>query len=198
MARFHFDWLRRRQTAATGLLRHVLGAWTGDDPRSLRFRTGPHGKPELPGGPVFNLSHSGEWWLLGIADGGRLGVDVEVHRPLADLAALARSTFHPDEADEVLAHPDAAARERAFFRVWARKEAFIKAVGLGLSYPLDAFRVSSAEGVAHALRVIDDPAESPAAWSLRPVGWAPGLSAAIAWDRRNAGLRWCEVAAAPA
>lgn len=193
MARFHFDWLRRRQMVATGLLRHVLGTIVGADPRALRFGRGPHGKPELEGGVVFNLSHSGEWWLLGVADEGRLGVDVEVHRPLAELASLARSTFHPDEAAEVLAHPTPDDRLHAFFRVWARKEAFIKAVGMGLAYPLTGFRVSSAPDADPVLRAIDDPAESVAEWSLRPVSWAPGLAAAIAWDRADVRIDWREI-----
>lgn len=193
VARFHFDHLRRRQEVATGLLRLVLGRLTGRPPDSLRFETGEYGKPALPGGPAFNLSHSGDWWLLGVATEGRLGVDVEVHRPLPDLDSLARTTFRADEAAEVLGQGAGEERHRAFFRVWSRKEAFIKAVGLGLSYPLDRFRVASDDHAGAALRAIDDPAETPGAWTLRSVSWAPDLSAAVAWDRPDARLQWCSL-----
>lgn len=189
VARFRFPALRRRHEVALGLLRTTLAGFVGADPAALRFELGEHGKPSLPGGPSFNLSHSGDWWLLGIADGGRVGVDVEVHRPLTDLAEVARTTFHPAEADEVLAR-EGAARQAAFFRVWSRKEAFIKAVGLGLSYPLRGFRVSASDDPAQELLAVDDPAEDAGRWHLQSVPWAPDLAAAVAWDRPGARVVW--------
>lgn len=193
IARLRFDQLRRRQEVATGLLRLVLGGFLDRDPRALRFHIGEHGKPALPDAPSFNLSHSGSTWLLGVAPEGRLGVDVEVHRPISDLESVARTTFHPSEAAEVVGR-DGEARTRAFFRVWARKEAFIKAIGMGLSYPLDAFRVASDDRATGALLEIDDPHEGVEDWSLESVAWAPDLSAAIAWDRPGGGHRWRSVA----
>lgn len=191
VARFKFPHLRERQEVATGLLRFALGRLLDTDPRALRFEVGEYGKPALLDGPVFNLSHSGDWWLLGVAPDGRLGVDVEAHRTLADLESVARSTFQRDEAAEVTGHADPAERHRAFFRVWSRKEAFIKAVGMGLSYPLEGFRVASDARAGGALCAVDDPAEAVDRWTLRSVGWAPELSAAVAWDRPDAEVRWC-------
>lgn len=188
-ARFRFERHRRRFEVATGLLRTAIGALMGRPPDRVVFEVGAHGKPYVVGGPAFNQSHSGEWWLLGWSDQGRVGVDVEVHRALNDLPAMARHTFHPSEAEAVLS-VRGESRRRAFFRVWTRKEAFIKALGLGLAYPLDRFVVDHEVEPGSVLLVVDDPGESTAGWSLRSVGWTEGLSAAVAWDRPEGRLRW--------
>lgn len=188
--RFRFPHLQRRHAAAAGLLRMVLARIVGRDPADLRFEVGAHGKPHLPGGPAFNQSHSGEWWLLGVALDGRVGVDVEVHRPLRDLADLARNTFHPAEADEVLSQPSLDEQTRAFFRVWSRKEAFIKAVGLGLSYPLAGFRVSARAEASREILAIDDPRDDVDGWCMRSVPWDSALAAAVSWDRPRGRVTW--------
>lgn len=189
-ARFRFERDRRRHRTSTGLLRLLLGQMTGADPAALEFLRGPHGKPALAGGPSFSVSHSGEWWFCGTALEGRVGVDVEVHRPLRDLSALARDTFHLDEADAVLSRSAEAARQDAFFRVWSRKEAFIKAVGLGLAYPLDGFVVSADDRPPRALLEVSDPDDHADHWHMESVAWEAGLAAAVAWDRPGGRLRW--------
>ena len=155
--RFRFDHLRRRHVVSWGLLRLVLADITGDAPETLRFTRNAHGKPRLdPGpdhassqaldrppsfrGPSFNLAHSDEHLLIGVAREGRLGVDLEAHRDLSDLEKLARRFFASEESDSLLSLPSTD-RVRAFFRIWARKEAFVKAVGGGLSVPLRSFAV---------------------------------------------------------
>jgi 4'-phosphopantetheinyl transferase len=187
--RFRFERHARRQRVATVLLRGALGSLTGRDPASLEFRVGEHGKPSVPGGPPFNVSHSGDWWLFGWADEGRVGVDVEVRRELSDLEAVAARSFHPDEFDRVMAR-SGAERTAAFFRVWSRKEAFIKAVGMGLAYPLEGFVVSDEPDPAAGLLAVRDPAESVGDWMLRPVEWSTELGAAVAWDRPGGAVRW--------
>jgi 4'-phosphopantetheinyl transferase len=189
-ARFHFDRDRRRHRTSTGLLRILLGRLRTADPADLVFQVGPHGKPELPEGPSFNVSHSGEWWFCGVALDGRVGVDVEVHRPLADLVDLARATFHADEAGDVLARPSDSSRRDAFFRVWSRKEAFIKAVGMGLAYPLDGFVVSAEDQPDRVLIEVADPDHRAGGWHMESVTWEPGLAAAVAWDRPGARVEW--------
>ena len=130
---------------------------------------------------------------MGWADGGRVGVDVEVERDLPDMEAVARRSFHPDEFGRVMAE-EGAERTAAFFRVWSRKEAFIKAVGLGLAYPLDGFVVSAEASPATTLLVVDDPAEPSDGWLLRSVAWEAGLGAAVAWDRPEGRIRWRSLA----
>src|SRR5690606_29615680 len=101
-------------------------------PREIRFTVSELGKLSLPGGPSFNISHSGNFILVALAPEGRLGVDVEAVRPLRDLLGLARTSFAYDELCTVATLPDAH-RLRPFFRIWARKEAVLKALGLGLT-----------------------------------------------------------------
>ncbi len=189
-ARFHFERDRLRHQTSTGLLRHLLGTLLERDPAGLVFETGPHGKPALAGGPAFNVSHSGNWWFCGVALDGRVGVDVEVHRPLDDLAHLARTTFHADETARVLAGPTDEARQAAFFRVWSRKEAFIKAVGKGLAYPLIGFIVSVEPQPDRVLIEVSDPDDDARRWQMESVTWEPGLAAAVAWDRPGAQVVW--------
>jgi len=128
---------RLRFTAARGLLRRLLGWYLQTPPQKIRFAYGPQGRPELadpaPGaGLRFNLSHSGEIVLIAFARDRAVGVDVEALRAPVDEAALARRYFRPEESARLAALPEAQ-RRREFFRMWTRKEALLKAKGLGVS-----------------------------------------------------------------
>lgn len=156
--RFRFEDLRRRFVVARGMLRAQLAGRIGADPGDIRFVYGEHGKPRLPdlagGAPYplrFNLSHSGGLGLLGFSQGLQIGVDIEAVRPLQDRDALVRRFFSAAERAEYDSLPEIL-RERAFFDGWARKEAFIKGVGRGLSLPLASFDVSLRSGDTDALR----------------------------------------------
>jgi 4'-phosphopantetheinyl transferase len=145
-ARFHFDRDRRRFESGRGLLRHLMGRYTGTDPAALCFAYGPQGKPSLTGeaGPTrveFNLSHSSGWALLGVTRGRAIGVDLKAARHVPELEDIARRTFAPAEANQVL-HLPPVQRTEWFYACWTRKEAFVKAVGGGLSVALDRFEVS--------------------------------------------------------
>lgn len=140
--RFRFARDRRRFVVRRARLRETLARVTGTRPARLRFVTGPFGKPELLGGPPFSLSHSNERWLLAVGD-RPLGVDCEWIDPDLDWRPIARSLFRADEC-AALEYAGAS----GFFACWARKEAFVKALGHGLSYPLDAFAVSVGDEAA--------------------------------------------------
>ena len=139
-ARFRFDRDRRRFLVRRGRLREVLGRATGVAPARLAFTTGSHGKPALPDGPCFSLSHSGERMMLVLADRA-VGCDIERIDDAVEWAPLAERLFAAGERRALAALPEADGR-RGFFECWARKEAFVKALGLGLSYPLEAFEVA--------------------------------------------------------
>jgi 4'-phosphopantetheinyl transferase len=139
--RFRFARDRRRFVVRRGQLRERLAAHLGVRPEALAFREGPFGKPELVDYDLsFSLSHSQERMLLAIGDAA-LGCDVEWIDPDLDWKPLADNLFATEERD-ALAQLSAVAARRGFFACWARKEAFVKAIGQGLSYPLDAFAVS--------------------------------------------------------
>jgi len=133
LARFRRPADAARYLAAHALTRLVLAGAVGRGAGELAFdrtcRCGEqHGKPTLPGGPGFSLTHAGD--LVGVAvHEGPVGLDVERARPLSDLAAMAAHVRSPAETV-----PD----DAAFFTLWTRKEALLKATGEGLSAPMDA------------------------------------------------------------
>ena len=196
-ARFHFERDRRRFAAARGILRAILGRYLGLDPSALGFAYGHHGKPALASpsaGPRFNVSHSGGLALLAFAAEHEVGVDVEQERPVPEMDSIRERNFSARENAELGVLPEAE-RGRAFFRCWTRKEAFIKAIGDGLSYPLDAFDVTVAPGEpARLLRVGGDP-DAARRFHLEGLEPAHGFAAALAvWGRptRVACFRWDE------
>jgi len=118
-------------------------------PLAWRFTAGAHGKPELASGQAvdvsFNLSHCRGLVAVVVAAGVDVGIDVESpeRHPFDDMS-IARAHFTPAEQDHLLAIGDDAGRRRAFLELWTAKEAFIKAMGEGLSMPLDSFGVDLA------------------------------------------------------
>jgi 4'-phosphopantetheinyl transferase len=178
-ARFRFEIHRRRFIVARGLLRQALSAYLGTAPRDIRFSYGAKGKPALLGNPFqFNVSHSEEMAVYAFALRMPLGVDVEHVRPMDDLKAIAQRFFSPGEWAVIEAmRPDQ--QVDAFFRCWTRKEAYIKATGDGLSYPLDKFDVS-VNGRAKMLSIEDDAAEA-SQWSMHDIALPAGYFGALAF-----------------
>jgi 4'-phosphopantetheinyl transferase len=157
---------RRRFVAAHAGLRLLLAAAVEVPAKDLRFTTNDTGKPALPGQPIeFNLSHSGEFVLIALASGTPVGIDVEEVRTLPDRDAIIRRFMHPQEAADMAGLPGTAA-DLAFFRCWVRKEAIIKALGLGMSLPLDRYRVSCEPGAAARLLMLCPPYPVAERWSL--------------------------------
>ena len=181
--RFLGEHLRSAYVAAHGALRILLGRYAGIAPRDVRLTCGAQGKPALapPAGVGFNLSHSGHLATFAFALDCELGIDVEHERPVADLQAIAARFFSPDEALELSGVHPAAERERAFFRCWTRKEAYVKAVGTGLSTPLDSFRVTLRTGEPPRLMGVGGDRRGLEDWNLHALAPAPGYVAALAY-----------------
>jgi len=177
--RFYFPHLRAYYTLVRGALRILLGGVSGREPAKLEFAYAQHGKPYLPGSEVqFNVSHSGALGLIALARGRRIGVDVERIRNMDDSEAIARRFFAPAEVAEYLSLP-ADQRPAAFYSCWTRKEAFIKAVGDGLSFPLHQFTVSLKPGnPARVLTVENDP-KAARRWQLVALDPGEGYAAAL-------------------
>ncbi|MFO0725093.1 MAG: 4'-phosphopantetheinyl transferase superfamily protein [Myxococcota bacterium] len=160
--RFVFPRDQRRFTVARASLRKALAARLGTTPEALAFHYEEHGKPRLKGDAlIFNLSHSGERAVIAISSGPRVGVDIEAARPEVDIHGLAEYTYSPAEFASFLSLPESL-RRAGFFRCWTSKEAFVKTLGLGFSFPLRDFDVEV------------DPRRPAAILALR----APGLSRA--------------------
>ncbi len=130
--RFVFERDRRLYLHAHARLREVLSARTGLPPHLLAYDIGPHGKPSLAGrGCAFNMSHSGALAWIVVADGGHIGVDVEMRRAMADADDLAARLYTAAER-ATIARAGREARDLAFLTCWTRKEACLKALGVGL------------------------------------------------------------------
>ena len=146
--RFRFERDRVRFIAARGILRRCLGVFLETAPDRVRFRYTEYGKPSLSAEfssarLKFNISHSGSSVLLGFSIGRELGVDIEEVRPDFATGEIAERYFSSLEVETLRSLPKSVQAE-AFFNCWTRKEAYIKAIGEGLSCPLDTFDVTLA------------------------------------------------------
>ena len=176
-----------------GALRRILAGVLEVAPLAVPILEGAHGKPRLASGhspprrlPAvgFNMSHSGERFVVAVAFGMEPGVDVERIRPRRSLARLTRRFFSPAEQRAVASAPDPL---DAFYRVWARKEAVIKADGRGVSIGLDRFDVTAGNPPALLEARWEGAAPDEAShWSLHSLKSGPGHAAALAVRSRAA------------
>lgn len=141
---FFFSKDRQTFLVCRGLLRFLTGKYLNIDASRIEFRYNRYGKPEIAdrtfGDFFFNLSHSGDFGLLAFRQNFPIGVDLESIKKI-DYQTLSRNVFSTIEQIEFNSVPDNL-KSIAFFRGWTRKEAFIKAIGKGLSFPLQDFSVS--------------------------------------------------------
>jgi 4'-phosphopantetheinyl transferase len=182
--RFRFERDAGRWAQARGALRVVLALYTGLAAGDIVFDYGPFGKPALsaPGAELsFNVTHTGPVALVAVG-GGRamIGIDAEIVHYDVEWAALSRRFFAPAEADDLRCVPDSQ-QLGAFFACWTRKEALVKAMGVGLAMPLDAFRVSVLPNQPPAVLTVDRQPDAPTRWHLVDLGDAT-LAAALAVD----------------
>lgn len=189
--RFHFERDRRAFTVSRGFLRHVLGRYLTARPEDLRFAYGPYGKPALndehkQSSLRFNMSHSRGVGLVAVTDTKELGVDVEYIRPDFASEAIARRFFSSREVSAFNALSNEL-RVAAFFRCWTRKEAYIKAIGLGLSQPLDGFDVTLAPEAPPALLRTDEGDASR--WSLSDIDVGSDYAAALVVEGQISEIR---------
>lgn len=199
--RFRFDRHCRRYIVGRGVLRTLLGHYLDRDPRQVSFRYGPNEKPYLaepaPGPDAahrleFNLSNSDDLAVVAFTRGEEVGADVEKLRPLPDALDIAERFFSAGER-RVLAKVPREEREQAFFRAWTRKEAYLKAVGTGITVPLDRFDVSLAPQDPPRILAMEGDEEKGARWSLFHLEPAESYLGAVAiqgdgWQLR--GWRW--------
>ncbi len=140
--RFRFEVDRERFIIAHGVLRTLLGERLSEDPARIIFSRGPYGKPYLPGSELrFNLSDTKDAMLVGITKGGEIGVDIESMQRRVDHFAVSEHYFTPEEIESIAIAPDS---KRRFLEFWTRKEAVLKASGVGIMDDLKVLRVDAA------------------------------------------------------
>ncbi len=181
-ARFRFDHLRRSFVLARGALRTLLGGYLQTSPVSIEFEYGSKGKPALvaPAPIHFNASHSGGLAVFAFTCGCEIGVDVEKIRPIEEMRNIADHFFCPEEAAELMSLA-AEQREYAFFLCWTRKEAYIKALGDGLSAPLNRFRVTMQPNQPARFLHLQGDANAARDWTLHDLHLVSDYAAALAY-----------------
>lgn len=176
-ARFKFEKDRRLYTGAHAALRSILAGYLNVALADLQFETGPRGKPRLAltfteDKLEFNLSHSHEVALIAVTREREIGVDVERIREDFGFAEVAKRYFTAKEVSAIEALPEDL-RRRAFYQCWTSKEAFLKAMGVGLSGELDEVEiVLDGDGPVEVKSTL-------AQWSLRELNPCAGYVGAV-------------------
>jgi 4'-phosphopantetheinyl transferase len=183
--KFRFTKHRRHYIVARASLRRLLAERLRIAPRAVELVETEYGKPRLS--PVhgsvhldFNLSHSGALALYAFTSGRAVGIDVELIREVPDIDDLAACFFSPSESASLQALP-LARRSLAFLACWTRKEAFIKALGQGLSCPLDGFDVTIDPDAPARITRIEAGIGSVANWTMQAFTPNPCYIAAVAY-----------------
>ena len=178
--RFHFDVHRHHFIVGRGLLRWLNGRYLSISPQDIQFSYGAFDKPTLVTEPAlqFNVSHSHEGLLVALVWETAVGVDIEHIRSMDGMDDIARRYFSPVESAAYLSVADSE-KPDVFFNCWTRKEAFIKAVGEGLAFPLDEFEVSLLSGEPARLLKVRGSEQEAARWWMRSFDPFAGYRAAL-------------------
>ncbi len=179
---------RERYVVAHGILRQLLGQYLGVGPAELVFEAGEFGKPALVLGAElpsvsFNMAHSGDVILYAVTNRRRVGIDVEAVRSGRDLMELAVSQFSGDEV-EALRVLEPTERVAAFYRCWTLKEAYLKARGEGLGFPLKQFSVTFGNQESMGVRWASDDPQVAERWSVFGLAPMTGYAGALVVEGR--------------
>jgi len=190
--RFLFDEHRHRFTVGRAQLRRILGNYIDVAPEQVDFQYTNLGKPYFAEGVTdphleFNFTNSSDCALLAITYRTELGIDVERIREMTDMEGLARRYFAQPEIDVIVREPSEVRRQEYFFRCWTRKEAFLKAIGKGLTFPLGDVCVSVVDGDPVRIQWIKDREDETSRWELTHIMPSEGYVGALA--RRSTGER---------
>ena len=182
--RFKFDRHRRRFVVRRSVLRALLQRYLDIPAKRISYQTGEYGKPVVSpdasaSGVHFSTSHSEDMGVILVSDLPQSGVDVEYLHRVRDAAALADSLFCEQEHRMIQAEPEAN-RQQVFLNIWTGKEAYLKALGLGLSVPVDSFCVEGASGSDPGLRWDQNRPDTADEWRFRRADIGPDHVATIA------------------
>lgn len=191
---------RKLRMVARAALRLIVSRYLGVPVHEVDFASEPQGKPYLCSPAIdapltFNIAHSGSLALIALARSRRIGVDVELARSRFDHAALARRVCSPQERQWIESLPDRAQRA-AFLVCWTCKEAYGKAIGKGLRFPLTGLTVSirSIDG-SPTLALLEGSAVEAHRWRLHSWSPVPNYFAALVaegqdWHVRCLAWNW--------
>jgi len=191
--RFHFRRDAMRWIVARGTLRGILAAYLQTEPAAVAFSYSEKGKPTLAerlgrDDLQFSVSHSADLAAFALAVEAPVGVDVERLRDVDDMEGVAERTFSARECTALRDLPRRL-RSEGFFNCWTRKEAYVKALGAGLSYPLERFSVSIAPGAPARLESVEDAPAHVRTWTMEALPLRTGFAGAVAVGRPGVRVR---------
>jgi 4'-phosphopantetheinyl transferase len=190
--RYRFERDRQRFVARRGLLRQMAGHYLNTRAAQIDFVYSKMGKPSFKEQSLkFNLSHSGDYGLYAFAQERELGVDIEKIRNIDDVSLIAKNFFSVGEND-ALSNLFDDKKDPAFYHVWTQKEAFIKALGKGLSFPLTNFDVAVDPIQPGGLLAVRDETIEVDDWHMQTFIPFEGLYSAICYSGNATTLRFRE------
>jgi 4'-phosphopantetheinyl transferase len=182
--RFHFERDQKRFIAARGILRKILGNYLNKHPGKICFEYSSHGKPMLAHNHgddnlCFNLSHSCAFALYAVTLSKNIGIDIESIRDNVSIEQVAQQFFSQNEISS-LEKIDINKRSGLFFQYWTRKEAFLKARGEGISFPMEQCDVSLISGSVLSPVTLQDNNSKTSSLYVQDLFPGNGYAAAIA------------------
>ena len=188
-SRFHFDKDRNQFVQARAAQKSILSKYLKVRPQELEFSYGAQGKPALANINAdselrFNLSRRDGLALLAVCRGREIGVDVELVRTGMSLFEIAEISFSARELTTLRGLPESL-QASAFYNCWTRKEAYVKARGEGLSFPLKQFDVSLAPGDSVRLLQVRDNLDDVDRWTLQEIPVGENYVAALIVEGAN-------------
>jgi 4'-phosphopantetheinyl transferase len=180
---------RGRFIAGRSVLRVLLARYLGEAPQALTFRYGPHGKPALVTGTstptlFFNYSNSDSLGLLAVSTVREVGIDIESRQRRISVTPLARHILSASEAAAFQRLPPMQ-RKPALLATWTRKEAYVKALGVGLALPLKSFSVAVNDDGTTAVLQLDNGDANLQTWTFVPLAAHPDYLACLAAPGRD-------------
>ncbi len=179
-----------------GYLRIILGACIKTDPGKIQYTYNSFGKPFLSPAhrnPVrFNLSNSRSTALIAVSKGYEIGIDLEYIKTNRDFERLADRYFHRRETADLMKLPRTE-RIEAFYNCWCRKEAYIKARGMGMAIPLDQFRVSVNPDEPPLLLSTEHDPGAYQCWGLKQISPGNDFAGAVAANLKRFTMELLEI-----
>jgi len=183
-ARFHFETDRVRFIVARGMLRSILSLYLGIEAGQVELYYQRQGKPYLPESlnqaPIhFSMAHSHQLAVYAFVHAREIGIDLEYAQPMPGLWQTAAAFMSEHELSLLSALP-ADQQQQAFYLCWTRKEAYIKARGVGLAQPLEQLDVSMTPGKPARLLSVEGKPDETWRWAMQSFTPAAGYVAALA------------------
>jgi 4'-phosphopantetheinyl transferase len=181
--RFHFKIHQNRYVKGRFMLRSVLGMYLDSDFYDQEFHANRHGKPALQKHPEdhsirFNISNSENICVCAFSQNSEIGIDIEKIHDLPNMDQIIAASFTDKERRKFhsLSEPDLT---RTFFQYWARKEALLKAMGMGMSYPLNKIDIAGNENSPQLVTKIEG-SDISNQWTILDMDICKGFAAALA------------------